>query len=83
MKAVRSGPGLNGTKHAQLLAQSERRQLIGAWHASCSCCMGRPEDPMSVVESTGRMKGIEGRKWSLRSTQKRSCIVPAIETYSE
>jgi 5-(hydroxymethyl)furfural/furfural oxidase len=37
-----------------------RKATIGVWHASCSCRMGRPEDPMSVVDINGRVKGIEG-----------------------
>ena len=37
-----------------------RKATIGVWHASCSCRMGRPEDPMSVVDTNGRVKGIEG-----------------------
>jgi len=37
-----------------------RKATIGVWHASCSCRMGRPEDPMSVVDPNGRVKGIEG-----------------------
>jgi 5-(hydroxymethyl)furfural/furfural oxidase len=37
-----------------------RKQAIGIWHASCSLRMGRPEDPMSVVDMAGRVKGIEG-----------------------
>ncbi|MBB3896765.1 GMC family oxidoreductase [Roseococcus suduntuyensis] len=37
-----------------------RKATIGIWHASCSCRMGREEDPMSVVDTEGRVKGIEG-----------------------
>jgi 5-(hydroxymethyl)furfural/furfural oxidase len=37
-----------------------RKATIGVWHASCSCRMGAPEDPMSVVDTNGRVKGIEG-----------------------
>jgi 5-(hydroxymethyl)furfural/furfural oxidase len=37
-----------------------RKATIGVWHASCSCRMGRTEDPMSVVDINGRVKGIEG-----------------------
>ncbi len=37
-----------------------RKATIGIWHASCSCRMGREEDPMSVVDMAGRVKGIEG-----------------------
>ena len=37
-----------------------RKATIGVWHASCSCRMGSLEDPMSVVDTNGRVKGIEG-----------------------
>lgn len=35
-----------------------RKEVIGVWHASCSCRMGAEHDPMSVVDSQGRVKGI-------------------------
>ena len=37
-----------------------RKAAIGVWHASCSCRMGRPDDPMAVVDMQGRVKGIQG-----------------------
>jgi 5-(hydroxymethyl)furfural/furfural oxidase len=37
-----------------------RKAAIGVWHASCSCRMGRPDDPMAVVDTQGRVKGVEG-----------------------
>ena len=37
-----------------------RKAAIGVWHASCSCRMGRPDDPMAVVDTEGRVRGIEG-----------------------
>jgi 5-(hydroxymethyl)furfural/furfural oxidase len=37
-----------------------RKAAIGVWHASCSCRMGRSEDPMAVVDTQGRVKGIQG-----------------------
>ncbi|MCO6417583.1 GMC family oxidoreductase N-terminal domain-containing protein [Siccirubricoccus sp. KC 17139] len=37
-----------------------RKATIGVWHASCSCRMGREEDPMSVVDTSGRVKGVAG-----------------------
>ena len=37
-----------------------RTAAIGVWHASCSCRMGRPDDPMAVVDTQGRVKGIQG-----------------------
>jgi 5-(hydroxymethyl)furfural/furfural oxidase len=37
-----------------------RKAAIGVWHASCSCRMGRPDDPMAVVDTEGRVRGIQG-----------------------
>jgi 5-(hydroxymethyl)furfural/furfural oxidase len=37
-----------------------RKAAIGVWHASCSCRMGRADDPMSVVDNAGRVKGMSG-----------------------
>ncbi|WP_439407679.1 GMC family oxidoreductase [Bradyrhizobium sp. DASA03076] len=37
-----------------------RKAAIGVWHASCSCRMGRADDPMAVVDTQGRVKGIQG-----------------------
>lgn len=37
-----------------------RKAAIGVWHASCSCRMGRPDDPMAVVDNQGRVRGVQG-----------------------
>ncbi len=37
-----------------------RKATIGVWHASCTCRMGRAEDPMAVVDNEGRVKEVEG-----------------------
>jgi len=37
-----------------------RKATIGVWHASCTCRMGRTEDPMTVVDTEGRVKGLQG-----------------------
>jgi 5-(hydroxymethyl)furfural/furfural oxidase len=37
-----------------------RKAAIGVWHASCSCRMGGADDPMAVVDTQGRVKGIQG-----------------------
>jgi 5-(hydroxymethyl)furfural/furfural oxidase len=37
-----------------------RKAAIGVWHASCTCRMGRLDDPMAVVDTQGRVKGIQG-----------------------
>ncbi len=37
-----------------------RHSAVGVWHASCSCRMGRAEDPMAVTDSAGRVHGVDG-----------------------
>jgi len=37
-----------------------RKAAIGVWHASCSCRMGRDDDPMAVVDTQGRVRGVQG-----------------------
>jgi 5-(hydroxymethyl)furfural/furfural oxidase len=37
-----------------------KKAAIGVWHASCSCRMGRDDDPMAVVDAQGRVKGVQG-----------------------
>jgi 5-(hydroxymethyl)furfural/furfural oxidase len=37
-----------------------RESAIGAWHASCSCRMGQRNDRNAVVDTHGRVYGVEG-----------------------
>jgi 5-(hydroxymethyl)furfural/furfural oxidase len=37
-----------------------KKAAIGVWHASCSCRMGQADDPMAVVDTQGRVKGVQG-----------------------
>ena len=37
-----------------------RKAASGVWLASCSCRMGRPDDPMAVVDTEGRVRGVQG-----------------------
>ena len=37
-----------------------RKGTIGVWHASCSCRMGADTDPMAVVDTAGRVRGVQG-----------------------
>ncbi len=37
-----------------------RKATIGVWHASCTCRMGRADDPMAVTDTTGRVRGVDG-----------------------
>jgi 5-(hydroxymethyl)furfural/furfural oxidase len=42
------------------LEEFVKKNTIGVWHASCTCRMGRADDPMSVVDTEGRVKGVQG-----------------------
>lgn len=37
-----------------------RRAAVGVWHASCTCRMGRDDDPMAVTDPAGRVRGVDG-----------------------
>jgi len=37
-----------------------RQAAIGVWHASCTCRMGRADDPMAVTDISGRVRGVQG-----------------------
>jgi len=37
-----------------------RRNVTGTWHASCTCRMGRADDPDAVTDNQGRVRGVEG-----------------------
>ena len=45
---------------AQSIGAGLAKAAIGVWHASCTCRMGRADDPMSVVDTQGRVKGVQG-----------------------
>jgi choline dehydrogenase len=51
-----------------------RAKVESAYHPSCSCRMGRQDDPMAVVDSEARVIGIDG----LRVVD--SSIMPSITT---
>ena len=57
---------VEGPSLGQILADDEvadafiRKAAIGLWHASCSCRMGAADDPMAVVDATGRVRGLSG-----------------------
>ena len=44
----------------EALEEFVKKNAIGVWHASCTCRMGRADDPMSVVDPQGRVKGVQG-----------------------
>jgi 5-(hydroxymethyl)furfural/furfural oxidase len=57
---------LEGFTFKQVMTDAEaleafiRKATIGVWHASCTCRIGRADDPMSVVDTQGRVKGVQG-----------------------
>jgi len=51
-------PGLNVTSEAILDYISSNS--FQNWHASCTCRMGRANDPMAVVDSKARVIGVHG-----------------------
>jgi 5-(hydroxymethyl)furfural/furfural oxidase len=44
----------------ELLAEHVRRNVGGTFHVSCTCRMGRADDPDAVVDSAGRVRGVGG-----------------------
>jgi 5-(hydroxymethyl)furfural/furfural oxidase len=44
----------------QALEAFVRRAAVGVWHASCSCRMGGPDDPMAVTDPRGNVYGVDG-----------------------
>jgi 5-(hydroxymethyl)furfural/furfural oxidase len=57
---------VEGFTFDQVMADDEaleafvRKAAIGVWHASCTCRMGRLDDPMAVTDTQGRVKGVQG-----------------------
>lgn len=66
-------PGADVTTDEQIDA-FVRAKVESAFHPSCSCKMGRPDDPMAVVDQDARVIGVEG----LRVVD--SSIMPSITT---
>ncbi|MGE0031834.1 MAG: choline dehydrogenase [Steroidobacteraceae bacterium] len=66
-------PGTGVTSDEQIDA-FVRAKVESAFHPSCSCRMGRRDDPMAVVDSDARVIGVEG----LRVVD--SSIMPSITT---
>jgi 5-(hydroxymethyl)furfural/furfural oxidase len=56
----------DGATYDELLNDDEaldaylRATVTGIWHASGTCRMGDPRDPMAVCDSSGRVIGVEG-----------------------
>lgn len=66
-------PGADVTSDEQI-DSFVREKVESAFHPSCSCRMGRPDDPMTVVDRDARVIGVE----ALRVVD--SSIMPSITT---
>jgi len=66
-------PGAHVTDDAAI-GSFIRDKVETAYHPSCSCRMGRAEDPMAVVDSQARVIGVEGLRVADAS------IMPSITT---
>jgi 5-(hydroxymethyl)furfural/furfural oxidase len=54
-----------------------RTHVSGVWHASGTCRMGDPADPLTVVDASGRVLGVEGLRVADASVIP---IIPAANT---
>jgi choline dehydrogenase len=70
-REIQPGPGVQS--EAQI-DEFIRSHVESAYHPSCSCRMGRPDDPQAVVDPETRVIGLEG----LRVVD--SSIMPSITT---
>lgn len=52
-------PGKNVTTDAEI-AQFAREYVRTVYHASCTCAMGKIEDPMAVLDSKAKVIGVQG-----------------------
>ncbi|KQP23435.1 GMC family oxidoreductase [Pseudorhodoferax sp. Leaf267] len=48
------------SRDRQALLDFVRSEVSGVYHPAGSCRMGRPDDPMAVVDPTGRVIGVDG-----------------------
>ncbi|KAH6650751.1 hypothetical protein F5144DRAFT_598177 [Chaetomium tenue] len=58
-QAVEAFPGPEVASDAEIL-DVIKRSYNTVYHASCTCAMGRVEDPMAVVDPRGRVYGVRG-----------------------
>jgi 5-(hydroxymethyl)furfural/furfural oxidase len=59
-KFVRDRYTMKDVMDERRMEEFVREGTMGVWHATSSCRMGRADDPMSVVDPQGRVKGVPG-----------------------
>jgi 5-(hydroxymethyl)furfural/furfural oxidase len=42
------------------LLQHGGADVVSHWHASCTCRMGRADDPLAVTDASARVHGVQG-----------------------
>lgn len=52
-------PGLPVHNDSEIL-EYVNNNVMTLWHAACTCKMGKPDDPMAVVDSQARVYGVRG-----------------------
>ncbi|KAE8153372.1 hypothetical protein BDV25DRAFT_169031 [Aspergillus avenaceus] len=52
-------PG-NGVESDGEIEEYIKNNVMGIWHASCTCKMGTNKDPLAVVDSQARVFGVDG-----------------------
>ena len=52
-------PGPEVQTDAQIL-EAVKNSLMTLWHPACTCKMGRASDPMAVLDSKARVRGVSG-----------------------
>jgi choline dehydrogenase len=53
-------PGANVTNDDAAIAASIRKSFQTEYHGSCTCAMGKEGDNMAVVDTQGRVFGVDG-----------------------
>lgn len=58
---IADAPSVDDLVHDEYACRSWiRSAVLGHWHASCTCRMGRADDPLAVTDSSARVLGVQG-----------------------
>ena len=58
---IADSPSLDDLAHNETACRAWLKEAVhGHWHASCTCRMGRRDDPLAVTDPAGRVYGVLG-----------------------
>jgi 5-(hydroxymethyl)furfural/furfural oxidase len=58
---IADAPSIDDLVHDEEACRSwVRSAVLGHWHASCTCRMGRVDDPLAVTDASARVMGVQG-----------------------